>query len=398
MSKKLKEASNLVILRGLLQDEIIDALTEGETAEVNYLLAQHFRHSAAKTHSGNAAADYALELLLTDENYFSCQAAKGAEISEELYESMAQEIAVLQSLVSEHKLPAWLSETIANGSNHAGTTQFANWSSLQPMEVAHKLANFYRRFGFGYLSLYRIWRWDGRLCPVEQPDDIRLTDLVGYQSQKDEVMTNTRLFLQQGRGNNMLLYGARGTGKSSLIKAVTNELADEGLCLVELPLDYIAELPQILELLREQPRHYIIFIDDLSFEKADQSYKITKAVLEGSVSALGGNVLIYATSNRRHLIVENWQDREGVQHNNGEVRASDSMSEKLSLADRFGQTVLFTTPNQDEYLNIVTALAAADGIDMPETELRTRALQWALWQNGCSGRTARQFVNSLNAE
>lgn len=401
MSKKTKDANELVILRGLLEDDIFDALKDGETAEVNYLLAQHFRHSASQAHTGNAAADYVLELLLTDENYFSCQAAKGAKIPADLSAAMAQEIGILQAVVAEHNLPAWLSETAAGNaanSENAGFQQLSGWLDMPPAEVAQKLADFYTRYGFGYLSLHRIWRWDGRLCPVEQPDDIRLTDLVGYQSQKDEVMTNTRLFLQHGRGNNMLLYGARGTGKSSLIKAVTNELAAEGLCLVELPLDYIAELPQILELLREQPRHYIIFIDDLSFEKADQSYKITKAVLEGSVSALGGNVLIYATSNRRHLIVENWADREGAQHNNGEVRASDTMSEKLSLADRFGQTVLFTTPNQDEYLNIVSALAAADGIDMPETELRTRALQWALWQNGCSGRTARQFVNSLNAE
>ncbi len=167
--------------------------------------------------------------------------------------------------------------------------------------------------------------------------------------------------------------------------------------MVELPLDRIADLPRLQAELSRQPRHYIIYIDDLSFEKADRDYKLTKAVLEGSVAALGGNVLIYATSNRRHLIVENWQDREGARHENGEVRAADSMSEKLSLADRFGQTVLFTTPNQEEYLRIVAALAEADGVTLPPAELRERALQWALWQNGCSGRTARQFVNSLNS-
>jgi hypothetical protein len=300
--------------------------------------------------------------------------------------------------LADYQPPAWLQA--AGEDVLALCPELADWAQMEPAWAAAVLARFHQRFGFGQLALHRVWRWQGELQPVQQYDQISLSDLVGYQIQKDEVMANTRLFAREGRGNNLLLYGARGTGKSSLVKAAANELAAEGLCLVEMPLEYMASLPQLLALLAEQPRRYILFIDDLSFERADQAYKITKAVLEGSVAALNSNVLIYATSNRRHLIVENWQDREGVQHDNGEVRASDSMSEKLSLADRFGQTVLFSLPRQEEYLQIVQTLAAADGIALPPEELRQRALKWAMWQkhNGLSGRTARQFVNSLSRE
>ena len=311
-----------------------------------------------------------------------------------MLKAVSFEIGLLQEWLAAYPQPEWLpgdDKEFIEGCPPA----LYGWRDLPPAEVAGLLADFYRKNGFGRLALHRVWRWCGELVPVAEFDKTVLADLVGYESQKEEVLQNTRLFLQEGRGNNLLLYGARGTGKSSLIKAVANELAEEGLCLVELPLDYIADLPRLQEALQGQPRRYIIFIDDLSFEKADQSYKITKAVLEGSVAGRGGNVLIYATSNRRHLIVENWQDREQMQHTGGEVRAGDSMSEKLSLADRFGQTVLFATPNQQEYLEIVRSLARADGVYLPQEELEKRALQWALWQNGCSGRTARQFVNSL---
>lgn len=381
----------LLIMSGLVNDEVVVSLATGDLVTASRRLANECREGRQPV---DPAGQHVLGLLLQEESLVARQAAMGRKISAALFQTFADEIAVLQNWLDEFAMPEWLV-----GSDSAlpegWPQELAVWRDMPSDEVARQLIQFYRCCGTGRLALHRVWRWSGELQPVADFDTIRLSDLVGYQSQKDEVMTNTRLFLQEGRGNNLLLYGARGTGKSSLIKAVANELAAEGLCLVELPLDRIADLPRLQAILRRQPRHYIIYIDDLSFEKADQSYKITKAVLEGSVAGRGGNVLIYATSNRRHLIVENWQDREQMQHAGGEVRAGDSMSEKLSLADRFGQTVLFTTPNQQEYLEIVQALAAADGIVLPAEELTRRALQWALWQNGHSGRTARQFVNSL---
>lgn len=377
----------LTIFRGLLRHEFVRALAAADHKQVDWLLCQRLTDRAA---NNVTAADLLLELLLAEENYFACTAARTAAIPQPLLDAAAAELAVLQSWLAAHPTPAWLPDTGATPA-----AELTGWQAMPPAEAASRLAVFHRRYGFGQLCLHRVWRWDGALRPVPTPEATTLDDLVGCQHQKDALLANTRLFVEQRRGNNLLLYGARGTGKSTMVKAVANELADTGLCLLELPVDHIRDLPEIITLLQGQPRPYIIFIDDLSFETAGQSYKTTKAVLEGSVAALGSNTLIYATSNRRHLIVENWHDRDGAEHKNGEVRASDSMSEKFSLADRFGQTILFTTPNQEEYLRIVSALAASSGVTLPADELRTRALQWALWQNGCSGRTARQFVNSL---
>ena len=390
----------LVLLNHMLKDEVLLALHFYEQeARVSLLLAQRLQDVRLRP-GENAAAVYLLPKILACDSFFSRRAAAGL-LTEPLLKAMAADIKLLQKWLAAYQTPEWFYSP-ANApmdKPESATAAFAGWLERPALEVAEALAEFHRQNGFGPLALHRVWRWEGRLLPVAQPDNICLADLVGYQSQKDEVLANLRLFAQEGRGNNMLLYGARGTGKSSLVKAAANALAAEGLCLVELPLEQMASLPRLLALLQPQPRRYLLFVDDLSVERADQTYKITKAVLEGSVTTLGRNVLICATSNRRHLIVENWQDREGAEHLGGEVRASDSMSEKLSLADRFGLTVLFSVPRQEEYLQIVQALAQADGIELPEAELRRRALQWAMWQkhNGQSGRTARQFVNSLSA-
>lgn len=388
----MQNDTNLVLLADLLADDVIAALARGDEAAVQRLLCGKL---AAGKLAGRPLDKYVLQQLLLCRGLFQRQAAAG-ELSAAMLDAMAGEIMQLKIWLEKISLPGWLlgdDDTLPEG-----WPQLYFWRDMPADEVAEALACFHRRCGVGQLAMHRVWRWDGELLPVVAYDRVRLSHLVGCQSQKDEVMSNTRLFLDSNRGNNLLLYGARGTGKSSLIKAVANELADRGLCLVELPLNRIADLPVLQEILHNQPRHYIIFIDDLSFEKAGEDYKITKAVLEGSVSGRGSNVLIYATSNRRHLVVENWQDREQAQFAGGEIHAGDSMSEKLSLADRFGQTVLFTTPDQQEYLRIVRHLAQEEGIPLDAAELERRALQWALWQNGKSGRTARQFIDSLDID
>ncbi|MCL6635108.1 MAG: ATP-binding protein [Peptococcaceae bacterium] len=196
--------------------------------------------------------------------------------------------------------------------------------------------------------------------------------------------------------NNVLLYGDRGTGKSSTVKALLNHYRDRGLRLVEVAKGDLNGFALIARQLRDRPQRFIIFVDDLSFEESEVAYKELKAVLEGGLESRPANVLIYATSNRRHLVREHFSDRAAPAGPDGEVRGNDTVQEKLSLADRFGITVLFTSPDRALYLDIVRGLAKQRGISLAEGELERRALLWEAWHNGRSGRTARQFVDQIS--
>lgn len=263
-----------------------------------------------------------------------------------------------------------------------------------PEEMVGILKYFYHRIGYGKMGLFSSFYWhEGEgLRGIPFPDQIRLENLIGYEYQKRIVLDNIEAFVQGKKANNMLLYGERGTGKSSTIKALVNEYYTRGLRLLEVNKTQFGQLGEIMRTLRQYPQRFLIFIDDLSFENNETEYKHLKYILEGGMEVLPDNAVIYATSNRRHLVQENWHDREGEK---GEVRTFDALSEKLSLADRFGVTVTFTSPDQEEYLKIVAGLAEQHGLDIPSTELRERALQWERWYNGRSGRTARQFIHNL---
>ncbi len=273
-------------------------------------------------------------------------------------------------------------------------------------ELAEALAEYYRANGVGEFGRFRAFRWtgsgaDGRLEGVAQPDPVRLRDLIGYERERAAVVENTERFVLGYPANNVLLVGQRGTGKSSTVKALLNEYAERGLRLVEVTKEQLGDLPRILRLLRGRPQRFILFIDDLSFEEHETEYKPLKAVLEGAVEPRPENVLLYATSNRRHLVRERHSDRTEVGLHptpDGDVRQRDTVEEKLSLADRFGLHAIFLAPDQRRYLEIAFALARARGIDLPDDELRARALRWAEWHNGRSGRTARQFVDDLAGE
>jgi predicted AAA+ superfamily ATPase len=226
---------------------------------------------------------------------------------------------------------------------------------------------------------------------------VRLADLVGYERVREPLLTNTERFLAGLPAHHALLYGMPGTGKSSTVKAVMNEYADRGLRLVEVAKEDLGSLPRVLESLRARAPRFVIFVDDLSFEENEVEYKALKALLEGSVEEPPDNVRVYATSNRRNLIRERFSERDesGV---GDDVHARDTMQEKLSLSARFGLRVTFPTPDQRQYLEIVAGLARRRGIEMPEEELKERAVLWDRWHAGRSGRTARQFVDELQAE
>lgn len=273
----------------------------------------------------------------------------------------------------------------------------ADWAALLAPLRRHA-----RSGGAGPFAAPAAFRWQpgrdggGALLPIPHPDLIPPQDLFGYEQERALVRANTAGFLQGLPANDVLLYGDRGTGKSSTVKSLLAQFAAEGLRLVELGRGHLPDLPRVCECLRGSPQRFIVYVDDLSFEEDETGYKDAKAALQGGLGARPANVLVYATSNRRHLVRERLSERPSP--SDDDPRAGDATEEKLSLADRFGLTVIFTTPDQDLYLGIVRHLAAARGLDLPEADLRARALRWAIWYNGRSGRSARQFVDALQAE
>lgn len=268
----------------------------------------------------------------------------------------------------------------------------ADWADLVSMLSQH-----YFRHSRGLLARYSALRWspDDGLIGIEQADPVSLEDLVGYHAQKKQVCENTEKLLESYRANHVLLYGPRGTGKSSLIKALLQEYGARGLHMVELNRDDLWSLGRLVEELQDYAVPCIIFIDDLSFEESETQYKGFKAVLEGSLQARPAHVLIYATSNRRHLIREFFSDREGP---GNEIHLQETLQEKLSLADRFGLTISFPPAGQELYLEMVEKMAVEEGLTIEPELLRERALAWERRSHGPSGRTARQFVDSLEKE
>lgn len=239
--------------------------------------------------------------------------------------------------------------------------------------------------GSGMFAEYKAFEFDGELHPIENPDRIRLADLKNYEEQRRQVVDNTVCFLTGKPTQNVLLYGDRGTGKSSTIKAILNE--SKYLRMVEVAKNDIDKLPKLFKILKNIPLHFIVMIDDLSFSENDDRFGILKAVLEGSLSAKPENILIYATTNRRKIIRETVADRE--------ISGADAIDESMSLSDRFGLFVTFTKPDKRVYLDIVSQLAEDRGLKVPEDELFAQAERFALKRGGRSPRTARQFVDWL---
>jgi predicted AAA+ superfamily ATPase len=268
-----------------------------------------------------------------------------------------------------------------------------NWA-----DTVEDLAAYYKRFGTGFFAEYKALRWQaGEFIGIRYADQVKLTELVGYESQKDTLQKNTEFLLSGQAALHVLLYGSRGSGKSSLVKALLNEYAERNLRLIEVAKSELKDLPIILEQLRGKQQKFIIFVDDLSFEEDDDAFKALKVVLEGSLTARSQNVVVYATSNRRHLIREFFVDRPTPKERE-EVHAWDTMQEKLSFSDRFGLTLTFEPADQKTYLQIVRHLVEQAGINIKQEDLEYQALQWATRHNGRSGRTARQFVDFMKAE
>ena len=272
--------------------------------------------------------------------------------------------------------------------------------SADENEFFKLVTDFYRAYGVGMFGLNRAFRIQNlgsgvEFLPINNTDKVMLSDMVGYEIQKKALVENTEAFLRGIPANNALLYGDAGTGKSSSVKALINEYYDSGLRMIEIYKHQFRDLSEIIATIKNRNYRFIIFIDDLSFEENELEYKFLKAVIEGGVETRPDNILIYATSNRRHLIKETWNDRNDMEFE-GELHRSDTMEEKLSLAARFGVTINYSAPNRKLFHDIVKELAKRrPNIRIDEEELLSLANRWEIRHGGISGRTAQQFINYL---
>jgi hypothetical protein len=267
-------------------------------------------------------------------------------------------------------------------------------------ELYRVMTEFYRVYGVGKFGLNKAFRVThdaeyGLLSPITATGDMTLDDLVGYEQQKQKLIENTEAFVAGRKANNVLLFGDAGTGKSTSIKAILNRYYSQGLRMIEVYKHQFQDLSAIISEIKNRNYRFIIYMDDLSFEEFEIEYKYLKAVIEGGLETKPDNILIYATSNRRHLIRETWSDRSDMSQD--ELHRSDTMQEKLSLVARFGVTIGYYKPSQQEYFDIVLSLAKKHPeITLSEEELKLKANQWELGHGGISGRTAQQFINYLS--
>ena len=266
-------------------------------------------------------------------------------------------------------------------------------------EFFNYVTDFYKAYGVGMFGLNKAFRVIGgdngvTFTPINNMDKVMLDDLIGYEIQKKKLVENTEAFVQGRKANNALLFGDSGTGKSTSIKAIVNEYYDQGLRMIEIYKHQFKDLSNVIASIKNRNYKFIIYMDDLSFEEFEIEYKFLKAVIEGGVETKPDNILIYATSNRRHLIKETWNDRNDLESNNG-LHRSDTIEEKLSLVNRFGCQISYSKPSQKEFFDIVIGLARKNNVKMTDEELMAEANKWELSHGGISGRTAQQFINYL---
>ena len=260
------------------------------------------------------------------------------------------------------------------------------------------ITEFYKNYGVGMFGMNKAFRIEENpkggiiFKPINNMDTVMLDDLIGYEIQKKKLVDNTKAFVEGKKANNVLLFGDSGTGKSTSIKAIVNQYYDDGLRMIEIYKHQFQYLSTVISEIKNRNYKFIIYMDDLSFEEFEIEYKYLKAVIEGGVETRPENILIYATSNRRHLIKETWRDRNDVDAS-VDKHHSDTVEEKLSLVNRFGVTISYSKPSQKEFFEIVIGLARREGITMSDEELKAEANKWELHHGGLSGRTAQQFVN-----
>ena len=387
LEKKLFELHSLAVFRRLLQDPVISRLcallgTGGQTKEQ---IDKYSEFAGELFGKGGNLSQYVLRCVLEDENVYITAISQGKEVSKELEESAKQELRILEETAGI------TSEDILAAIDYDGYLPKWNTERIDFASAYEKRLHSISTQGYGIFAKYTKFRLrGGEIVPVKSSDPIRLSDFSGYEKQRGMVVSNTLTLLKGKPAANVLLYGDAGTGKSSTVKAIINEYQSKGLRLIEISKRQVSDISVVIEKLRKNPLKFILFIDDLSFSQENDDLYELKAALEGSVSAKSSNVVIYATSNRRHLIKETFTDRQG-----DDVHRNETMQEMWSLSDRFGLRIGFMAPSKNEYLKIVHELKDMYKVHIDDEELDLLAEQYAI--SGRSPRVARQFIEHLKS-
>ena len=391
----------LVVFRALLGDPVVAKLAaltdrleaaDGSIAPLCDAVAAF--EAALFAHTTNLG-DYLSNAVLETETFCVRQAAAG-QLSPVMEAALNSELSFLQ------KLCGLTLDTLLEAADRQSRELafLPRWEARQ-LDLTAAYNQRMReagKKGYGMFAKHHVFTVEnGQLVPVKYPDPQKLSELPGYEKEREKVIANTRALLAGSPANNVLLFGDSGTGKSTSIKAIVNEFYPDGLRMIEIYKHQFKYLSEIIAEIKNRNYRFIIYMDDLSFEEFEIEYKFLKAVIEGGVETKPENILIYATSNRRHLIKESWNDRND-QDNSNDRHHSDTVEEKLSLVNRFGVTINYSKPTQKEYFDIVLHLARRAGVTLSDEELRAEANKWELSHGGISGRTAEQFVSYLASQ
>ena len=382
---------SIAVFRNVTQDKTINDLWKliGSDHDNDTDIVNDYAWFISRLYNENInLSEYILKKVLEDENFYIEGKAAGKEFDPLIEETVENELKIFQ------KLSRITPEDIADEIDYDGFLPKWKTSKIDFVKEYKSRIDNIERYGYGKFAQNRMFILrNGEITPVKHPDPQRLSDLYGYEMERQTVINNTLALLKGKPAQNVLLYGDAGTGKSSTVKAVVNEFADKGLRLIEITKEQLRDIPDIIESISSNPLKFIIFIDDLSFVAGEDCFGALKATLEGSVSARTGNTAIYATSNRRHLVKESFSDRNG----DDDVHRNDTLQETLSLSARFGLRVNFSRPDKKAYVTIATELARSKGITLSDDELALKAEQFAISSgNGRSARTAKQFVAGLS--
>lgn len=392
--KKLEQinmkAKSFVVFNNILEDDVMKAFLNmidiKEKSDIKKV-EEYSNFTRKLFEKSENFSDYIWKLIIFNENIYVHKLASKEIISNMLAQCVKHELQTLQDIATI------TSQDIRSEIEYNGF--MAEWSINTEYDFNKMYEERMEKLftvGYGIYSNNIMFTYDnGKVAPVKYPDNIRLSSHIGYERERKRIIDNTYAFIKGKPAANVLLYGDAGTGKSSTVKAIVNEYANEGLRMIEVRKGDLLEIPKLIQELANNPLKFILFIDDLSFSKNNEEIGALKAILEGSVTAKTSNVVIYATSNRRHLVQESFSERQG-----DDIHRNETIQEQISLSDRFGLSICFSKPNKKEYLDIIHGLLEEYKVKKIEN-VDMLAEQHAMSRGGRSGRTARQFVEYLKS-